>query len=203
MNSSIMIKRLFLAMFICSMPSLLSCSRTNRLSEEDFSWMPYRGDETLVLKSNFGETDTISFIRKDTLWGYPDPALSTSKNEIIGIFCKHSDPYALSYRYRYLESYFIKIEKTGSRYAEMVVNLSAKDAKFYRRSPIRIDSLSKEKPVTFQTADAQYNDVYIFRAEGDFQERNNYVTQVYWSKSHGLIRYDKKDGIYWEVSKMQ
>lgn len=201
MNSIIMKKQLLLIIFCVS--SLMSCSRTNRLSEEDFLWMPYRGDETLIFKSNLGETDTIFFIRKDTLWAYPDPAMSTNKNEVIGIFCKHTDPHASNSKLGYLESYFLKIEKIGSRHTEMIINLSAKDAKFYRLSPIRIDSLSEEERGTSKTPYAQYNDVYIFSDEDDFQKRGNYVTKIYWSKSHGLIRYDKKEGIYWELWKKQ
>lgn len=167
--------------------------------DEDFLWMPYKGNETLILKSNLDETDTIFFIRKDTLWAYPDPALSTRKNEIIGIFCKHTDPHAPNTKLRYLESYFLKIERTGTRDTKMIINLSAKDAKFYRLDPIRIGSLNKEEPTTLRTSNAQYNDVYIFPTTSVFQERSNFITKVYWSKLHGLIRYDKKGGTYWEL----
>jgi hypothetical protein len=191
-------------LFFFSASFLMSCGQTNRLSEEDYSWMPYKGNETLVFKSAEGEIDSIFFLRKDTLWSYPDPALSTSKYEEAAIFSKHSDSYALKGYHRYLENYFFKIKKTKSRRAEIVIDLSAKNAKFYRLSPIRIDSLSKEKPIILQTSYGQYDDVYIIGAEdylGNLKERSNYVTKIYWSKSSGLIRYDKKDGVYWELLK--
>lgn len=165
--------------------------------------MPYKGNEMLVFKSNTGDIDTIFFIRKDTLWGYPDPALSTNKYEEVAIFAKHSDPYAID-DHRYLESYFLKIKKTMSRKAELVIGLSAKDAKFYRLSPIKIDSLNKVKPVTLQTTYGQYDDVYEIQTDDygkDFYKRSNFLTRLYWSKSSGLIRYDKKDGVYWELLK--
>ncbi|MBY0477752.1 MAG: hypothetical protein K2Q24_08890 [Chitinophagaceae bacterium] len=188
-------------LFFFQLLFFLSCEEINKLSESDRLWMPYKGNETQVFKSNIGETDTIFFIRKDTLWGYPAPTLSTNKYEELVIFSKHSDP-SMSNGHRYLEHYFMKIIKTMSRKAELVINLSAKDAKFYRLSAIRIDSLKKVIPINFATAYGFYDDVYLISGEdfiGTFQERSNYVTKIYWSKSKGLIRYDKKDSIYWEL----
>jgi hypothetical protein len=33
---------------------------------------------------------------------------------------------------------------------------------------------------------------------GNFYQRSNYITKVYWSKSQGIVRFDKKDN-YWEL----
>lgn len=60
-------------------------------------------------------------------------------------------------------------------------------------------------PVSFRTSYGQYNDIYIIGYDNyanDFYNRSNFVTKIYWSKSEGLIRYDKKDGVYWELIKM-
>lgn len=192
-------------LFCFSVLFLVSCGQTNSLSEEDYLWMPYNGDETLVFKSSKGDTDTIFFLKKDTLWGYPDPALSTSKYQIAAIFCKHSDSYMVGKEeHRYLENYFLKIKKTMSKKAEIEIDLSAKDANFYRLSSIKIDSLSKIQPETLQTSYGQYNDVYVIVGEdylGGLSQRSSFVTKLYWSKSNGLVRYDKKDGVYWELLK--
>jgi hypothetical protein len=195
-----------LILFLFPLLVLLSCGRTVRLSEEDYLWMPYKGNETLVFKSSVGETDTIFFIRKDTLWGLPDPALSTNKYEIAAIFCKHSVPYIQNEKqsYSYFEYYLLKIKKTMSKRAELIIDLSARDAKLYNLRPIRIDSLSKVNPVSLRTLYKQYNDVYIIGHDdyaNDFYNRSNFVTKIYWSKSEGLIRYDKKQGVYWELMK--
>lgn len=192
----------FFRIYFSAVLFLVSCNRTIRLSDEDYSWMPYKGSETLVFKSNTGNIDTIFFVRKDTLWGYPDPALSTKKYEEVAIFSKHSDAHLLNNQ-RLLENYFLKIKKTMSKKAELQIDLSAKDAKFYRLNSIKIDSLSNINPISFTTSYNQYNDVYIINAGGytdSFQDRSNYVTKVYWSKSKGLIRYDKKNNMYWELT---
>lgn len=190
--------------FLFSGLFLASCSRTVRLSEEDYSWMPYNGDETLIFKSSTGETDTIFLLKKDTLWGYPDPALSTNRYEIVSTFCKHTDSYLRNSKHRYLESYFLKIRKNMNGKAELIIGLSGNDAEYYNLRAIRIDSLHKEQPVTIQISSAQYTDVYLIYPDDyakNFYNRSSFVTKLYWSKSSGLIRYDKKDGVYWELVK--
>lgn len=185
--------------------ALMSCGQTNKLSEKDYSWMPYNGDETLVFKSNTGKTDTIFLLKKDTLLAYPEAqSLNGIKCEEAVIFCKHSDPDASKNEHSYLKNYFFKIGMSKDRTAVMNIMLSAEDAKFYRLSPIKIDSLAKIDPVALNTPYAEYNDVYVLEGEdysGNFSQRSNFVTKLYWSKSGGVVRYDKKDGIYWELLK--
>lgn len=183
----------------------MSCGQTNRLSEDDYNWMPYDGSETLVFKSNAGEIDTIFLLKKDTLLTYPEAQkLNGIKYETVSVFCKHSDPWSPEGKHRYLKNYFFKLGKSKDNHGEIEILLSAKDANFYRLSSIKIDSLSKEKPSTLQTSYGQYDDVYIINSEdylGNFQQRSDFITKVYWSKSNGLIRYDKKDTVYWELVK--
>ena len=180
----------------------MSCGQTNRLSEEDYKWMPYNGNETLVFKSNTGDTDTVFLLKKDTLLAYPEAqSLNGIKYEVVSIFCKHSNIDKQGSGRSY---YLFKVQKAKDNRAEMIFDLSAKSAVFYRLRSAKIDSISKEKPVTLQTSSGQYNDVYIINAEdylGNFQLRSNFITKVYWSKSNGLIRYDKKDTVYWELLK--
>jgi hypothetical protein len=193
-----------LSLFLFSTSFLMSCGQTNRLSEEDYKWMPYNGNETLVFKSNTGDTDTIFLLKKDTLLAYPEAQSKNGiKYEEVSTFCKHSDPNTPSDKHRYLESAFFTVGKATDDKAEISILLSAKDATFYKLNSIKIDSLSKRNPSTLQTQYGQYNDVYVIIGEDyldDFRQRNNFITKVYWSKSNGLIRYDKKD-VYWELEK--
>jgi len=194
-----------LILLLFSTSCLMSCGQTNKLSEEDYKWMPYKGNETLVFISNTGNVDTIFLLKKDTLLAYPEAqSLNGIKYEVVSIFCKHSDSNMPNGKHRYLKNFFFNVGKAKDNNAEMEILLSAKDANFYRLSPIKIDSLNKEKPVTLQTSYGQYDDVYVINAEdylGTFHQRSNFITKVYWSKSNGLIRYDKKDTVYWELAK--
>lgn len=166
--------------------------------------MPYRGDEILVFSSNKSDTDTIFFLKKDTLIAYPEAQNPFGITyQVVSIFCKHSDPSPPDRQHRYLENPFIEVGKSKDNQARINFNLLAKDAVFYRLSGISIDSLAKQSTSVFSTKDKTYHDVYIVNDEDwlDFKQRSNYVTKLYWSKSEGLIRYDKQDGVYWELTK--
>lgn len=194
-----------LILILFSTSAIMSCSQTNRLSEKDYEWMPYKGNETLVFKSNERDTDTIFLLKKDTAFAYAEPqAINGVKYEVVSIFCKHSDPYISGEKHRYLKNTFLRVEKSKDSHAELHILFSAKNAEFYRLSPIKIDSLSKNEPVLLKTLYGQYDDVYVINAEdylGNLHQRSNFITKVYWSKSNGLIRYDKKDTVYWELAK--
>lgn len=182
---------------------LTSCGQRKKLAKKDYEWMPYKGNESLIFKSNVGEIDTIFFLKKETYWHYPYPAVSSNEYQEVAIFCRHSDPNMPKGKNRYLEGPFFEIKKNMNNEAELKILLVAKDAVFYRHTPIKIDSMENVKPVTLQTDYGKYSDVYVINGEdylGTFYQRSNFVTKLYWSKSRGLVRYDKKGAIYWELS---
>ncbi len=184
---------------------IISCSKTNTLSKKDFEWMPYKGTETLVFNSNAGDIDTFFFLKKDTLIAYPEAQyVNGTKYEMVSIFCKHTDAWTPDRKLRYLESSFLELSKAKDNHAELNVLLSAQDATFYKIKPLKIDSLNIQKPSVLQTKYKDYDDVYIINTEVSpkYSNRSDYVTKVYWSKTQGLIRYDKKDSTYWELAQV-
>lgn len=194
-------QKYFIALLTISL--FASCHGTYSLSEKDLSWMPYNGNETLVFVSNTGEIDTIFFLQKDTLVAYHEAqAINGKTYEVISIFCRHTDASPPISNHRYLNNIFVELQKSIDKKARLHFNLSAKDAKFYRLTGIRIDSLSQEQPTSLETKFKTFNDVYIIDDEDwlNFKQRSNYVTKLYWSKSEGLIRYDKQDGVFWELT---
>ena len=174
---------------------LTSCRGTFRLSEEEHDWMPYKGNETLVFASTAGDTDTIVFLKKDTLVAYPEAqALNGKTYEVVSIFARYSSGISNS---------FVQLQKSKDKKARLHFDLSTKEANFYRLTGVRIDSLAKQKFTSLATKHKTYNDVYVIGDEDwlNFKQRSDYVTKLYWSKSEGLIRYDKQDGDYWELTK--
>jgi hypothetical protein len=179
----------------------ISCGRTYTLSDEDHKWIPYKGNETLVFHSTTGEADTIFLLKKEMMYGYPDPIFGTNKYEIESIFCRHTDPYPPSKQHRYLENYFVQINKSADKHSRLTIDLSAKDAKYYRLHSPKIDSIKELKPLTLKTKNKTYDDILVFESEDwlNFKTRSNYVTHIYWSKSQGLVRFDKQDSVFWEL----
>jgi hypothetical protein len=180
---------------------LLSCGRTRRFTDEDYSWMPYTGKETLVFTSNRGRADTVFCIKKDTLLAYPEAqSLWGIEYEVVSIFCRHTDK--TSDNFRYLENSLVELHKSKDGKARLQLNLSTAEAKFYKLSGFIIDSLEKVKPIALYTKYSSFQDVYVLDDEDwlNFKQRSNYVTKIYWSKKHGIVRYDKQDGTYWELA---
>ena len=179
---------------------LTSCGQTNKLSEEDFKWMPYKGNETLVFKSNTGDTNRIFILEKDTLLAYPEAqAINGIEYEVVGVLCNH---YSRDNQGKGRKYYFFELQKAKDNRTEMVFNLSFDDIEFDRIRPVKIDSLIKMAPIKLQTSFGQYDDVYVIYPDDIgmyFYTRSGFITKLYWSKSKGLIRYDKKDNIYWEL----
>jgi len=184
--------------------SLISCGGHEQLTKDDFKWMPYTGNETLIFLSNTGEIDTIFLIAKDTLFAYAEPQAFGSKiYDIVSIQCKHTDTWPPDGKHRYLINEFMQLAKSEDGKTRIDINLAAKNAHFYKSNGTKIDSLDRLKPTKLSTKSNTYNDVYIIEDEDwvNFKNRTDYITKIYWSKSKGLIRYDKKDSVYWELSK--
>ena len=162
--------------------------------------MPYKGNETLVFISNLGETDTIFILKKDTLLAFPEAQSPNGlKLEEVSVFCNHHNKDALPSSRSY---YLFKIQRSKDGNTNLIFDLSTKGAVFYRITPISIDILTKINPKKMDTSYDVYNDVYLIEPDEygrDFSNRANYVTKLYWSKSKGLIRYDKNDNLYWEL----
>lgn len=164
--------------------------------------MPYEGGETLIFKSENGFYDTIFLNKKDTLFAYPEaPNPFGNTYECLIVSSLHSSP-SSGQIHRYLENVFYEINADKENDGSIKIQLKTFDATFYQVSRISLDSLMKIMPLTIKTEISNYDDVYIFSGEdflGNLYQRDDFVTKLYWSKSRGLIRYDKKDGKYWEL----
>lgn len=66
-----------------------------------------------------------------------------------------------------------------------------------------LDRLATVKPIELKTLNGTFTDVYVINPIDNFgrKNRNDYVTKLYWSKSQGLVRFDKSDSEYWELIK--
>src|SRR5687768_10564754 len=52
---------------------ICSCGKTIKLKQEDYRWIPYKGNETLVFISTTGESDTIFLTRTGSAMVESDP----------------------------------------------------------------------------------------------------------------------------------
>ncbi|MDX5477359.1 MAG: hypothetical protein LPJ98_02785, partial [Cyclobacteriaceae bacterium] len=142
---------------------------------------------------------TIFLLKKDTVYGYPEAQkFNGIVTEHLIITSLQTD--SIKEGYRYLENIFLSVFKNKSGETMLDIRLNTKDAWFYSNGKsILIDDLTEQGFSTVDTAYWEYNDVLVFTVDDYYFDRSNFVVKLYWSKSKGLIRYDKKNGEYWEL----
>ncbi len=182
---------------------LTSCGKTIRLADKDFRWIPYNGSETLVFGSNTGDTDTIFFLgtSRQTVPSDPLDAFPTNL-EHFTIAARHSDPSPPSGNHRYLESAFLELSASEYESPYLTLHHTGKDAWFYGGGFMELKDLDTIKFISLATKLKTYHDIVLLNPESnEYSDRSDFITKVYWSKSEGLIRYDKKEAVYWELIK--
>lgn len=182
---------------------LTSCGKTIRLADKDFRWIPYKGTEILVFNSNTGDTDTIFLLGADKQSIPSDPLDAFPTNlEHFSIGMRHSDPNPPSGNQRYLESEFLELSVGEGKEPYLSIHFASKDSWFYGGSFLDLKDLDTIKQVTLDTKTNKYTDIIILTPESnEYSDRSNFLTKLYWSKSEGLIRYNKQDSVYWELTK--
>ena len=188
---------------ICSI-IITSCGKTINLSDEDFKWIPYKGNEILVFTSNTGESDTIFLLRAGRESVPSDPLdIFPTELEHFSIGAKHSDPSPPSGNHRYLESDFLNLFVGKDKETYLSIHFTAKNAWFYGGGYLELKDLDTIRQTALTTKAGHLTDIIIIRPDSDeYYNRNDFITNLYWSKSKGLIRYDKKDGLYWELTRV-
>lgn len=168
------------------------------MPESDKNLNPYQAGEVLVFKSNENEFDTIKVL-KVTDGIFPDgPGPMRYYNEHLSVFVEHTDPN----NDRSLQNSFLEISTgTPEKATELNFKLLARNAVFYD-SFKTIDELDSIEPIVLRTPLGEFSDVLVINdTKREYFERDNFVERIYWSKSAGYLKFDKKDGKTWELVK--
>jgi hypothetical protein len=182
----------------------MSCSNERLLTADDTKWMPYEGHETLVFKSNSGEMDTIFIIGKDTVLSYVEPqSINGITYEVVNVYGKHFDNSVDDSSRSYTDGVFLELRKAKDGKAELYPLITAKGSRLYLQNPIKIEFLNKQKPVLLSTQGYPNIEVYKITSDAEslYGDRKGFISTFYWSRTQGLIRFDRKDGVYWELIK--
>jgi len=151
-----------------------------------------------VFKSNSGDFDTI-FVKEITKGKVEDDPLAVNPNyyEQLDVIVRHSDPtWGV---HRYLENSFLGLSAAGDGNTIISFDLAAKKSWFYADSYYKND-LNKCPTQTLQGKNWEFNDVIKLQPQSQkYFERDEFITAAYWSKSKGYIRYDLKNGVFWEL----
>jgi len=201
---SFKLKMKFVHYLILLIIVLTSCSKQLKLSEDDLKWQPYQGGETLVFQSESGEVDTI-FINANikSYTGPSDHDWSWIKDqaESISVGYKYSAPKPFKgSQPRYLKGVLLSLSsKDLGEDLWIQFSFRAKGAWFYDSSKFK-NELKKIPLSTLVTPYRAFEDIRIIQAsEEEYRHRTNYIERMYWSMAEGYVRYDLKDGRYWEM----
>src|SRR5690554_914355 len=177
---------------------LTSCGKRIEMPESEKKWNPYKVGEVLIFKSSENELDTIK-VKEISDNIFPDgPTPLKYYNENLWIFVEHTDP---NYD-RHLKNNFLEIT-TGTPETPTIINfrLLAKNSVFYD-SYRTIEELDSMKLTFLETPIGEFSDVLeINDKERRYAERDNFVEKIYWSKSNGYLKFEKKDGKTWVLIK--
>lgn len=82
--------------------------------------------------------------------------------------------------------------------------VATNDAFFYGLKYYDVKELNSARLVNLQTDYKNYNDVFVIEPDTSNQnwsKRDHYVLKMYWSKSDGLVRFDKNNNVYYTLTK--
>jgi hypothetical protein len=160
-------------------------------------WNPYTKFQVLVFESTKNERDSI-FINDIE-------EHQQNNNTLIKVNCElvNKNP-ATSVK---TQSWLLTLTTTEHNKAVFNINLYTKTARLWPFIPKRttwLDSLPMTKLEVYGT---DYRDVLILEPDKDAEayaassSTDMFVEKIYWSKEHGLIRYDLKNGTVWNLVK--
>ncbi len=171
----------------------VSCGRNYRIDKNDLTYIPYNGEEILILKSDLNRKDTIFIKELRRFNGCYDP-LSFSSDDCEGyqIVTKTTDPN----HDRYLEGKgLVSIVKSKDGETYINFGITMKGSKFYgaNLNPLSLNRFDSIPISSLEIEDKIYNDVKILKSDGRYSKRDNYVEKIYWSLSEGFLGLDRRD----------
>ncbi len=179
----------------------ISCSRTYRLSKSDFEWQPYKKGDILVFKSIDNERDTIFINGIKSYLNPDDPMMPKEYNETLFISGERSlsKPRKQAGHLFYREYIDILEVFSGEENTYLTFVFKKKsDTLSYPTTVLSIDNLKykfKEKSkLSHNSILIEAKDYYDLNFEYD-------LNFFWWSKQFGYVRYEFKNGIYWELEK--
>ena len=176
---------------------LASCTKY-KLSDEDLKCVPYNGNEKLYFKSSYGDVDSFILDKPDRYFSevYSHKLIDFDNFEIVDFYFTRGKPDSSFY------SPLVRLQAAADDIPFLTIYLIAKDAKLEPEYSIGLDEYKKQQTIKLSTAYGSFSDVLIFYPDAtsiNYEKQPEYITKVYWSKSKGLLRFDKKD-CYWELS---
>ena len=179
---------------ICLTTLFSSCRRggneLHKIPEEDYALIPYKGDETLFFKSNRGDRDFA--------------VLTGTRKLEDGVFWVYYDHTDRNYRdesqdkVKGQQFIFLYGEKDGN--TSFSLEFEGKNAGWYGRIRCPREMYLSAPEISLTINDTILNDVLVIPgADRNYYDREDFIVRLYWSRSKGVVRYDKKGDEIWTL----
>lgn len=161
-----------------------SCN-TNKLSENDLEWQPYKEEDKLIFESNKGELDTIQIKNVETHTN-PDDPLAILPNTVQSLFVVGK-----------VELLKLHCGKKGSK-IEFKIRLGDNNLKY----PGTMLYLNKGILDTLTVVEFCDKTSYKIKAEesrGNMRDRPFDLRYIYWSKEYGYLGLEFENNYIWKL----
>ncbi|HRH51582.1 MAG TPA: hypothetical protein PLP23_22730 [Panacibacter sp.] len=196
--------QIILAFFVL-VAAIFSCHRVYHIPDKDKKWLPYKGNETLVFADVGNNFDTVALMGFETSQVYIDSRpISPGEAEQIRLISLYNDSDTINDRYRKARSSLV-FQSAGTQNNSFIgINFYAKNARFSPTKSYTPDYFDTATTITIATRLKKYDDVIILLPDVvedsnfKYNQKANFISKLYWSKSDGIVRYDKNSNS-WEL----
>ena len=191
--------RIFITIFFALI--LTSCgNKTYKLSDTDFEWIPYKGKDTLVFTSTTGDTDTFFLSNGKKYREYQVDPLSLRPPD-------STETFDVSYKYNFFDTAqqlnnfrvlpLIILQRTKDKITKVGFSTLPEGTDFCGLKYFEIGYLDKLQVTEFETPLHKFQDVIIIEPNINCLS----ATKIYWSKSSGLVGFDKSNKVHYILTK--
>jgi len=177
----------------------MSCSQNRTyLTEQEKAWNPYKEGQILVFGAVDGHTDTLVITKAEDK-RFPD-GIGALQNERLRVLVRVNDPGISKKSIEVMLLYIFS--KTVKDLSEISFEIPLAGGRFWGK-PYSFDKLDKYEEFSLQTPFGKFDDVIRIGDNSDQVFRENDIATIFWSKSVGYVKCEKKDGTIWELLDIQ
>jgi hypothetical protein len=176
----------------------MSCSQNRTyLTDQEKAWNAYREGQVLVFGTTDGRIDTVT-VNEVQDRRFPD-GLGAETNERLRVLATVNSGFGSEKR---IEVRFLYIlAKTGNDPSKIDFELSIGNGAFLAKA-FPVHELDEYKENFLETPYGAFNDVIRIDDNSGRILKDNDIKTIFWSKSVGYVKCEKKDGSTWELLKI-
>jgi hypothetical protein len=187
--------RSFVTVFAMLTLGNLSCSQNRTfLTQEEKAWNPYEIGQKLIFGTLDGRRDTME-ITKSSDMQFAD-GIGSLQNERLNVLARIRDltisrkPIEVTLLYMFARS-----KENPSR---IKFELPLAGGKFWGKG-YSFNELGNYDEISLHTPYGQFEDVIKIYDNSNQDLRDKDISVIFWSKSFGYVRCEKKDGTIWDL----